>query len=113
MPTIATVIRTDELSDWQVSDLPDVAAMTPGLVLVPRRSRSVRGFAPRKRVQSARPRDRQSVALNLDGLPLGRLRQRSVRALYRMEPVRLDRCSQFVASRHLAVALKTVEEPLL
>ena len=72
VPVIATVIGEDELENRQVSDLYDVAALTPGLVL---------GAAPLEvgtevslRGVGSSPLDPgvdQSVALNLDGLPLG------------------------------------------
>jgi outer membrane receptor protein involved in Fe transport len=72
VPVIATVLGANELNDRQASDLYDVAALTPGLVL---------GAAPLEvgteislRGVGSSPLDPgvdQSVALNLDGLPLG------------------------------------------
>lgn len=72
VPVIATVIGADELENRQASDLYDIAAMTPGLIL---------GAAPLEvgtevslRGVGSSPLDPgvdQSVALNLDGLPLG------------------------------------------
>ncbi|NYT41447.1 TonB-dependent receptor [Sphingomonas sp. R-74633] len=72
VPVVATVIRADELDRRQVTDLYAIAAMTPGLVL---------GAAPLEvgtevslRGVGSSPLDPgvdQSVALNLDGLPLG------------------------------------------
>ncbi len=72
VPVVATVLPADELSSNQATDLYDIAALTPGLVL---------GAAPLEvgtevslRGIGSSPLDPgvdQSVALNLDGLPLG------------------------------------------
>lgn len=72
VPAVARVIDADQIKDWQITDLHGVAALTPGLVL---------GAAPLEvgteislRGIGSSPLDPgvdQSVALNLDGLPLG------------------------------------------
>ena len=72
VPAVATVIGADEIKDRQITDLHGVAALTPGLIL---------GAAPLEvgteislRGVGSSPLDPgvdQSVALNLDGLPLG------------------------------------------
>lgn len=72
VPVVASVLRADELENSQATDLYDIAALTPGLVL---------GAAPLEvgtevslRGIGSSPLDPgvdQSVALNLDGLPLG------------------------------------------
>jgi outer membrane receptor protein involved in Fe transport len=72
VPVVATVLQTEDLERRQVTDLQGVAAMVPGLVL---------GDAPLEvgtevslRGVGSSPLDPgvdQSVALNLDGLPLG------------------------------------------
>lgn len=72
VPVVATVLGANELEERQATDLHDVAALTPGLIL---------GAAPLEvgtevslRGIGSSPLDPgvdQSVALNLDGLPLG------------------------------------------